>query len=128
MIGFAMCGSFCTHAASVEVLTRLKEKGYDVIACPFFDPKVISATGKTVKKYRLFGYMQTMWDRIHEQPWRAMEGAMGCGLPQELWMEYGEACSMLSGAMWRKLKSGKQPYEHLGFNDVQFVKNTRQSI
>ena len=28
-IGFAMCGSFCTHAASVEVLTRLKEKGYD---------------------------------------------------------------------------------------------------
>ena len=105
----------------------LKEKGYDVIACPFFDPKVISATGKTVKKYRLFGYMQTMWDRIHEQPWRAMEGAIGCGLPQELWMEYGEACSMLSGAMWRKLKSGKQPYEHLGFNDVQFVKNTRQS-
>ena len=24
--------------------------------------------------------------------------------------------------------SGKQPYEHHGFNDVQFVKNTRQSI
>ena len=106
----------------------LKEKGFDVIACPFFDPNVIRATGKTVRTHQLFGYMQTMWDRLHEQPWRAMEGAIQCGLPCELWMEYGEGLSMLSAAMWRKLKSGDQPYAHVGFNDVQFVKNTRQSI
>ena len=31
MIGFAMCGSFCTHAVSVEILTRLKERGYDIL-------------------------------------------------------------------------------------------------
>ena len=31
MIGFAMCGSFCTHAASLEVLTRLKAQGYDIL-------------------------------------------------------------------------------------------------
>ena len=30
-IGFAMCGSFCTHAASLEVLTRLKAQGYDIL-------------------------------------------------------------------------------------------------
>ena len=115
-------------ARDQETASSLKEKGFDVIACPFFDPNVIRATGKTVREYQLFGYMQTMWDRLHEQPWRAMEGAIQCGLPCELWMEYGEGFSMLSAAMWRKLKSGDQPYEHVGFNDVQFVKNTRQSI
>ena len=106
----------------------LKEKGYDVIACPFYTPRVIRSTGDTVRNYGLFGYMQTLWDRTHELPWIAMEGAKVCGLPGELWMEYGEATSMLTGAMWRKLKCGKQPYEHLGFNDVQFVKNTRMSL
>ena len=30
MIGYAMCGSFCTHAASVEQLTRLVERGYEI--------------------------------------------------------------------------------------------------
>ena len=31
MIGFALCGSFCTHAAALSVLSRLKEQGYDVL-------------------------------------------------------------------------------------------------
>ena len=26
-----MCGSFCTHAAAVEVLSRLSERGYDIL-------------------------------------------------------------------------------------------------
>ena len=31
MIGFAMCGSFCTHAAALSVLARLREQGYDIL-------------------------------------------------------------------------------------------------
>lgn len=31
MIGFAMCGSFCTHVAALNILTRLKEQGYDIL-------------------------------------------------------------------------------------------------
>lgn len=31
MIGYALCGSFCTLSKSLEVLTQLKEKGYDVL-------------------------------------------------------------------------------------------------
>ena len=31
MIGYALCGSFCTLSRSVEVLTQLKEKGYDIL-------------------------------------------------------------------------------------------------
>ena len=29
-IGYAMCGSFCTHSKSVEILRKLKEFGYDI--------------------------------------------------------------------------------------------------
>ena len=31
MIGFAMCGSFCTHKYALEQLARLLERGYDVL-------------------------------------------------------------------------------------------------
>ncbi len=31
MIGYAFCGSFCTHKRSVEELASLKEKGYDIL-------------------------------------------------------------------------------------------------
>lgn len=30
MIGYALCGSFCTHKRSVDILKKLKEKGYDI--------------------------------------------------------------------------------------------------
>lgn len=30
MIGYALCGSFCTHKRSVEILRELKENGYDI--------------------------------------------------------------------------------------------------
>lgn len=31
MIGYAFCGSFCTHKRSLEELKRLKESGYDIL-------------------------------------------------------------------------------------------------
>lgn len=31
MIGYAFCGSFCTHKKSLEELKKLKEKGYDIL-------------------------------------------------------------------------------------------------
>ena len=31
MIGYAMCGSYCTHEASLYELSRLIEKGYEVV-------------------------------------------------------------------------------------------------
>ncbi|MBO5281051.1 MAG: dipicolinate synthase subunit B [Clostridia bacterium] len=30
MIGYALCGSFCTHKRSVDILRKLKETGYDI--------------------------------------------------------------------------------------------------
>ena len=30
MIGYAMCGSFCTHQKSLEQLKKVKEQGYDI--------------------------------------------------------------------------------------------------
>ena len=31
MIGYAFCGSFCTHKKSLEQLKGLKEQGYDIL-------------------------------------------------------------------------------------------------
>lgn len=31
MIGYAFCGSFCTHKASVDAMKRLLDKGYDIL-------------------------------------------------------------------------------------------------
>lgn len=31
MIGYAFCGSFCTHAQSLEELKKLKSQGYDIL-------------------------------------------------------------------------------------------------
>ncbi len=31
MIGYALCGSFCTLSKSVEILTRLRETGYEIL-------------------------------------------------------------------------------------------------
>lgn len=31
MIGYAFCGSFCTHKKSIEELRKLKEQGYDIL-------------------------------------------------------------------------------------------------
>ena len=31
MIGYAMCGSYCTHGASLEELSWLSERGYDIL-------------------------------------------------------------------------------------------------
>lgn len=31
MIGYAFCGSFCTHKRSLEVLKELKKNGYDIL-------------------------------------------------------------------------------------------------
>ncbi len=31
MIGYAMCGSYCTHKASLEQLTALRARGFDIV-------------------------------------------------------------------------------------------------
>ncbi len=43
MIGYAICGSFCTHAHSLAVLRELREAGYDIL--PILSP--IAATTDT---------------------------------------------------------------------------------
>ncbi len=43
MIGYALCGSFCTHARSLTVLRELRDAGYDLL--PILSP--ITATTDT---------------------------------------------------------------------------------
>lgn len=105
----------------------LNKKGFNVISCSFFDLNVIRSATKTVIDHSLFGYMQTIWDRAHELPWIYLDASILCGMPTNLWYEYGEASSIICGSVLRKVSCGSKKYKNFGFNDVQFIKNTRQS-
>ena len=58
MIGFAMCGSFCTHTASVEVLMRLKEQGYDIL--PIFSEIAASTDTRFGRADSLISRVETI--------------------------------------------------------------------
>ena len=61
MIGFAMCGSFCTHAVSVEILTRLKERGYDIL--PIFSEITASTDTRFGKAADLVARVEALCGR-----------------------------------------------------------------
>lgn len=44
MIGFAMCGSYCTHATALEELTKLCQKGFEIQ--PIFSENVFATDTK----------------------------------------------------------------------------------
>ncbi len=55
MIGFAFCGSFCTHAASLAALRTLLEQGYEVQ--PIFSHTVCQTDTR-------FGTASALWDIV----------------------------------------------------------------
>ena len=55
MIGYAFCGSFCTHGKSFEILERLKASGYEI------QPIMSESVYQTDTK---FGLAETLKDRV----------------------------------------------------------------
>lgn len=63
MIGYAFCGSFCTHATSVEVMKRLLNKGYDIL--PIMSENVYSTDTR-------FGKARDLINKVEELTGRAV--------------------------------------------------------
>ena len=57
MIGFAMCGSFCTHKKALEQMTMMLEKGYDIL--PIMSENVYSTDTK-------FGRAEDLKKRVRD--------------------------------------------------------------
>ncbi len=57
MIGFAMCGSYCTHKYAIEQLKMLKERGYDIL--PIISENVYSTDTR-------FGSAKTLASKLRE--------------------------------------------------------------
>lgn len=55
MIGFAMCGSFCTHATALEQLALLRLSGYDIL--PIMSENVYSTSTR-------FGSCESLRERV----------------------------------------------------------------
>lgn len=58
MIGFAMCGSYCTHAAALEQLRVLLQKGYEVQ--PIVSENVFATDTRFGKASDLVTHLQTL--------------------------------------------------------------------
>ena len=61
MIGYAFCGSFCTHATSVEVMKRLLNKGYDIL--PIMSENVYSTDTRFGKARDLINKVEELTGR-----------------------------------------------------------------
>ena len=61
MIGFAMCGSFCTHKYALEQLARLLERGYDVL--PIMSENVYSTDTRFGKASELVARVEELCKR-----------------------------------------------------------------
>ncbi len=61
MIGYAMCGSFCTHARSLSILRRLLEKGYDLQ--PILSPVAATTDTRFGRAEDLIGTVESLCGR-----------------------------------------------------------------
>ncbi|MBQ8343896.1 MAG: dipicolinate synthase subunit B [Clostridia bacterium] len=61
MIGYVFCGSFCTHATSVEVMKRLLNKGYDIL--PIMSENVYSTDTRFGKARDLINKVEELTGR-----------------------------------------------------------------
>ena len=58
MIGYAMCGSFCTHSASLILLKELIDEGYDVV--PIVSENVFSTDTRFGKASELIEKLEAL--------------------------------------------------------------------
>ncbi|MBQ8392198.1 MAG: dipicolinate synthase subunit B [Clostridia bacterium] len=63
MIGYAFCGSFCTHKKSLEIMEGLLDKGYDIL--PIMSENVYSTDTR-------FGKARELIDRVEALTGRAV--------------------------------------------------------
>ena len=61
MIGYAFCGSFCTHEASLAVLSKLLDKGYPIT--PIFSETAYQTDTKFGKAAEIIEKVETMCGR-----------------------------------------------------------------
>ena len=57
-LGYALCGSFCTHARSLAVLDRLKAEGYDIL--PIISETAASTDTRFGKADTLIEHLRTV--------------------------------------------------------------------
>lgn len=61
MIGFAMCGSYCTHKAAIEQMITLKDGGYDIL--PIMSENVYSTNTRFGKAEDLIETVESICGR-----------------------------------------------------------------
>lgn len=91
----------------------LKNEGFDVLGCPWYERKNISAHLETVKEEKLFGAMLTTWHTLANHTRSIGLFAAQCGTPLPDWWQFAYPNSAVA-TMIRKLMPLPQCYEECG--------------
>lgn len=100
----------------------LKNEGFDVIGCPWYNKKNIKAHLDTVKSEGLFGAMLTTWHTLDDHFGSMMHFARGCDMPSPDWAKYAyDRCELAT--YLRKMMPLPESYEECGFIEEQEIRN-----
>ena len=109
--------------APIVTSVFLKNEGFDVIGCPWYDKQNIAAHLETAKKEKLFGAMLTTWHTFGNYPRTAGIFAAGCGTPLPDWWRFAYPNTAVS-TMLRKLMPLPSCYEECGNLRYQEITET----
>jgi hypothetical protein len=100
----------------------LKNEGFDVIGCPWYNKNNISAHLETVKSEGLFGAMLTTWHTLDNQFGSIIIFARGFDMPAPEWAKFAPPRTELATYL-RKLMPRPEAYEDSGFIEEQEIRN-----
>lgn len=102
----------------IKTSVVLKEKGYKVIICPWYDSANIQTCVNTAYEEKLFGVMQTMWHTFSDKLQSLLFCARKCGLSDTSWSPFADIRAE-TATLLRKVSDNERTYEECGFTAHQ---------
>lgn len=112
-----------TTVAPVRSSLIFKSAGFDVIGCPWDNPKNIDAHYATLIENRTFGLMMTTWHTLPSGISAILYFARRCGLPKTDWSDHAGHRNLEIATILRKLTPVGTTYKDNGFCPRQ-IKDT----
>ncbi|MBQ8310363.1 MAG: family 20 glycosylhydrolase [Clostridia bacterium] len=92
-----------------------KEKGFDVLGCPWDKTENIDAHYATATESGTYGLMMTTWHTLHTMMHCILHFARRCGLPKVAWSDYAGHRNLEIATILRKISP-----EHIDYADSGF--------
>jgi len=102
----------------IKTSVVLKEKGYKVVVCPWYDSENIQICVDTAREEELFGVMETTWNTLSDKMQSLVICARKCGLPDTAWSAFADVRAE-TATLLRNVSEPGRMYEECGFTAHQ---------